>query len=109
MYRINTHNRFRPFPFLLDAPEFRSAGHVNLFYVKRGGSIRFSCSFDGVPRPLVEWYFDGMKIGESYSSDFNVTDADRKDGGVYWCKGRNSLGKTDGVNMTLRVRGLVGC
>ena len=93
--------------FFVDSPEFRSASPTGLSYVNRGSSIRFSCLFDGVPRPLVDWYFNGAKVSANSSSNYDVIAADRANDGEYRCQGRNLVGTTDGAVVTLKVRGLL--
>ncbi|XP_046577324.1 titin homolog [Haliotis rubra] len=71
-----------------------------------GANITLTCSVNGFPPPIVEWYKDGVntktenledKYGRhehpvgGFSSLYRVTDAGCEDGGTYVCQANNNM------------------
>ena len=67
----------------------------------------FSCQATGEPVPTIIWYFDGVMINVSNTSEYNVTslindtvitsiitimNTQSSDAGMYTCEAENSLG-----------------
>ncbi|XP_034554610.1 V-set and immunoglobulin domain-containing protein 10-like isoform X2 [Notolabrus celidotus] len=60
------------------------------FYVV-GDSVNLSCQAEGVPRPTVQWVFDGQNISDK--EVLNLTKVQTNQGGVYTCTVLNTLTK----------------
>uniref|UniRef100_A0AAR2J867 Ig-like domain-containing protein n=1 Tax=Pygocentrus nattereri TaxID=42514 RepID=A0AAR2J867_PYGNA len=81
--------------------------------VKSGQSVVFECQVVGTPEIDTYWFRDGNEIspGAKHKITFGnslarleITDADVKDSGVYYCEARNEAG-SESCSMELKVKG----
>ena len=79
----------------------------------RGETASLVCQAAGTPLPTTSWSFRGQEVRfgvhETYAaatiSTLNRTAVDAmKDGGVYECRGQNSIGNAEPISITLKCR-----
>ena len=79
-----------------------------------GESVRFECSFSGIPQPDIQWFYSSggstvqlMQTGHYVISGGNleIKQLEKKDEGKYICQAANIAGRLQ-ASAYLRVKGI---